>query len=282
MITRKKLENGFEYLDITNKSASAKIALQGGHIFHYAHHDKEPLLWLSEVSDFKIGKAIRGGVPVCWPWFGMSENPELPQHGFARTSMFELHSSQEIDANTSEVVLKLKHSKSSFELWPYHFELALHVRISNTLTMELKTTNLDNKPFKIAQALHSYFQVSNISNIHIEGLDKSTYFDALIQERCKQNGDLKFNKEVDRIYQNLDKPITLVDKQRQILIENEGSSSAIVWNPWIEKCARMSAMNDNAYLTMLCIESANTLDDMQTIAPNQSHTLKATISIKKQ
>ena len=282
MITRKKLENGFEYLDITNKSASAKIALQGGHIFHYAHHNKEPLLWLSEVSDFKVGKAIRGGVPVCWPWFGMSENPEFPQHGFARTSMFELHSSQEIDANTSEVVLKLKHSKSSFELWPYHFELALHVRISDTLTMELKTTNLDNKPFKITQALHSYFQVSNISNIHIEGLNKNTYFDALTQEQSTQNGNIIFNEEVDRIYQNLDKPITLVDKQRQILIENEGSSSAIIWNPWIEKCARMSAMNDNAYLTMVCIESANALDNMQTIAPNQSHTLKATISIKKQ
>jgi glucose-6-phosphate 1-epimerase len=280
MVAQKQLENGFEYLDITNESASAKIALQGGHIFHYAHHNKEPLLWLSEVSDFKIGKAIRGGVPICWPWFGMSENPELPQHGFARTSIWKFHSSEEIDDKTTEVILTLKHSKSSLELWPYHFELALHVRISDTLSMELKTKNLDEKPFKITQALHSYFQVSHISNISIEGLDKSIYYDALTQERYQQNGDIRFNQEIDRIYQKLSETITLVDTKRQVLIENEGSSSAIIWNPWIEKCARMSAMNDDAYLTMVCIESANALDDIQTIMPNQSHTLKARISIK--
>ena len=274
MVVSKTLENGFEYLDITNGSASAKIALQGAHIFHYSQHNKEPILWLSEASDFIIGKAIRGGIPICWPWFGMPENPELPQHGFARTAIWEFSSSEEIDNGTTEVILTLKHSKSSLQLWPYRFELSLHVKISDTLSMELKTKNLDDKPFKITQALHSYFQVSHISDVHIEGLDKSTYFDALTQERCQQNGNIKFNQEVDRIYLGLNKAIILVDTERQIVIENRGSSSAVIWNPWIEKCARMSAMNDDAYLTMLCIESANALDDAKVIAPNQSHTLK--------
>lgn len=279
MIIRKKLENDFEYLEISNKSASVKIALQGAHIFHYAHHNKEPILWLSEVSDFKIAKAIRGGVPLCWPWFGMSKDPKLPQHGFARTSMFEFSSSQEIDEYTSEVILILKHSKSSLALWPHQFELALHVRVSDTLKMELKTTNLGDKAFEITQALHSYFQVSHISNVHIEGLDKSNYYDALTQEECIQNGDIRFYEEVDRIYHGLSKPIVLIDKKRHIRVKNTHSSSAIIWNPWIEKCARMSAMNDDAYLTMLCIESANALNDSKRIEPNHSHTLQAIISI---
>lgn len=279
MINLQKLKNGFEYLDISNKSAHAKIALQGAHIFHYAPHNSDPLLWLSQASDFELGKAIRGGVPICWPWFGMSENPELPQHGFARTSMWQLSASSEIDAHTTELTLTLKHSKSSLKLWPYRFELSLHVRVSDTLTMELKTTNLDEKPFKITQALHSYFQISDISHVHIEGLGKSSYFDALTQEQYQQNGDIEFYQEVDRIYQGIKHEIRLVDIKRQIVIKNEGSSSAVVWNPWIEKCARMSAMNNDAYRTMVCIESANALEDAKAIAPLQSHTLKAYIEV---
>lgn len=279
MVTLKHFENGFEYLDISNDAASAKIALQGAHIFHYGRHNETPVLWLSKVSDFKINKAIRGGVPLCWPWFGMSENPDLPQHGFARTSMFTLISSEEVDAKTTEVTLKLKDSPQSHKLWPYRFELLLHVKISDTLTMQLTTTNLDDKPFVITQALHSYFQVSHISNVSVKGLDAKPYFDALTQEACQQVGDVTFDQEVDRVYQDVDQPLTLLDRERSIVIETQSSASAIVWNPWIDKCARMSAMKDDAYKSMLCIESANALEDAKTILPNSSHKLIATVLI---
>ncbi|MEA1918388.1 MAG: D-hexose-6-phosphate mutarotase [Campylobacterota bacterium] len=277
MVTRKQLKNGFEYLDISNESSTAKIALQGGHIFHYARVNEAPILWLSEISDFEAGKAIRGGIPICWPWFGMSENPELPQHGFARTSMWEFISTSEPDARSSEITLRLEHSKASLELWPFRFELLLHVRVSDTLSLELKTINRDDKAFKITQALHSYFQVSHISNVSVKGLDAKPYFDALTQKTSQQIGDVTFDQEVDRVYQDVHQPLILRDRERGIVIETQGSASAIVWNPWIDKCARMSAIQDDAYQRMLCIESANAREDAHLLQAQFSHSLIATI-----
>jgi len=276
MILNKKLPNGFEYIDIENDIASAKIALQGAHIFHYNRKDEDDILWISNSSDFEYGKAIRGGVPLCWPSFGM-QNKNLPQHGFARTSMFELVESKEIDSKTTHIILKLQDSKDSFSLWAYHFELILKVTVSDKLTMELTTTNMDDKPFELTQALHSYFSVSHISNIEVKGLENKPYFDALTDEECIQNKKIIFTGEFDRVYQEVDSVISLVDETRVIKIQNEGSSSLVVWNPWIDKCARMSAMENDSYKSFVCIESANAFDDFKVLHPLESHTLKATI-----
>ena len=277
MTKLKKLFNGFEYLEIQNASATAKIALQGAHIFEYKRKGEEDLLWLSEISDFELGKAIRGGVPICWPSFGLNI-PELPQHGFARTSLFESVSREDIDAHTTEVQLRLRHSKESLKLWNYKFELVLKVTISEKLTIELTTTNLDEKEFKLTQALHSYFQLSDISNAVLVGLDKKPCFDALTDKTDIQNGEITFNREFDKVFQKIDDELILKDEEKTISIISEGSSSVVVWNPWIDKCKRMSAMKDDAYKEFVCIESANAFEDFVILKPNQSHTLKATIS----
>lgn len=277
MIVHKKLANGFAYIEVNNSSAEAKIALQGAHLFHYARVGEEPILWLSEVSDFELGKAIRGGVPVCWPWFGFNEDKTLPQHGFARTALWEFVGSDEVDEKTSSVTLKLTHSDETLKMWLHKFLLELKVTISDKLVMELKTTNLDDKSFSITQALHTYFSVSHISDVAIKGLDNKPYLDALTWKNEVQKGDITFNQEVDRVYQEVDSEIVLSDKNRTIHIKNDGSSSAVIWNPWIEKTLRMSAMKPNAYESMLCIESANAFDDFKVIKPQESHTLRAAI-----
>ncbi|MDY0122587.1 D-hexose-6-phosphate mutarotase [Sulfurimonas sp.] len=277
MITHKKLPNGFEYIEVKNSSAEAKIALQGAHLFHYKRVGEEPILWLSEVSDFEAGKAIRGGVPICWPWFGFHQDRSLPQHGFARTAMWDCVSCSEADEKSSSVILRLTHSQGSLKMWPYLFELDLHLTISDKLTMELKTTNLDRNSFKITQALHTYFSLSHISDAVIKGLDKKPYLDALTWKKEVQEGDITFNQEVDRVYQEVDGEITLSDKNRTLHVRNENSSSVVVWNPWIEKTSRMSAMKEDAYEHMLCIESANAFDDARVVKPQKSHTLKAEI-----
>jgi len=278
VITIKKLSNGFEYLEILNDSATAKIALQGAHIFEYKRKTQDELFWLSEISDFELGKAIRGGVPICWPSFGMN-NPELPQHGFARTSLFECTSCEEIDANTTEVQLRLTHSEESLKLWNYKFALVLKVTISDKLTMELKTTNLDEKEFKLTQALHSYFKLSDISNAVVKGLENKPCFNALTNETNIQNGEITFNQEFDKVFQKVDSELILQDREKTISINNEGSSSVVVWNPWIDKCKRMSAMKDDAYKEFVCIESANAFEDFIVLKSKQEHTLKATISL---
>jgi len=274
----KKLSNGFEYIEIQNSSASAKIALQGAHIFEYKRIEEDNLFWLSEISDFELGKAIRGGVPICWPSFGMN-NPELPQHGFARTSLFEFVSSEEVDSNTTEIELRLTHSQESLKLWNYKFELLLHVSISDKLIIELKTRNLDDKEFKLTQAFHSYFKLSNISNAVVKGLDNKPCFDALTNSNFIQSVDIVFKEEFDKVFQKVDNELILQDKEKNISINNEGSSSVVIWNPWIEKCKRMSAMSDDAYKEFVCIESTNAFEDFITLKPNGEHTLKATIII---
>ncbi len=239
--------------------------------------NEEPLLWLSEVSDFEAGKAIRGGVPICWPWFGFNENKNLPQHGFARVSMWEFIKSDESDEKSSSLIFRLTHGSQTLKMWRYKFELELHVTISDKLTMELKTTNLDCESFVLTQALHTYFKVSHISHALIKGLDKKPYLDALTWKNEIQEGDITFNQEVDRVYQEVTDEIILRDENREIHIKNSGSSSTVVWNPWIEKTLRMSAMNENAYEHMLCIESANAFDDRKVLKPQSSYTIKAVI-----
>lgn len=277
MVSHKKFPNGFEYIEVENSSAKAKIALQGAHLFEYVKTDEESFLWLSEISDFEQGKSIRGGIPICWPWFGMNKDKNLPQHGFARTSMWEFVCCDEIDEKTSSVTLKLTCNDEMLKMFPYKFELELHVVISDELILELKTTNIDDKEFEITQALHTYFAVSHISHVRVKGLDEKPYLDALTWEKETQKGDITFSEEVDRVYQEVDDEVLLLDKNRTISIKNEGSTSVVVWNPWIDKCKRMSAMRDDAYKSFVCIESANAFDDARILQPKESHTLVATI-----
>ncbi len=276
MVEFKKFENGFEYVEVSNNAARVKIALQGAHIFHFARINEEPILWLSDTSDFEIGKALRGGIPLCWPSFGMN-NPDLPQHGFARVGIWRVENHREIDENSTQITFILNDTKESRAFWNYSFLLELKVTISDKLIMELTTTNLDDKPFTITQALHTYFQISDISNIAIGGLSDKPYLDTLTDKHHVQKGDIKFSGEFDCVYQEIESEILLIDKNRTIRIKNEGSSSVVVWNPWIEKCKKMSGAREDAYREFVCIESANAFEDFRILEPEESHTLKATI-----
>ncbi len=279
MIERKKKANGFEYLEISNKAASAKIALQGAHLFHYEQVGCKPLLWLSDTSFFEQGRAIRGGVPICWPWFGRHPtNPDLPQHGFARVFMWELVEVNERDADTTEVTLQLKSSTASRKLWAYTFELLVHITVGRTLSITLLTKNRDEIPFTITSALHSYFAVLDIDDVQVEGLADTAYLDALTGENNLQQGNVSIAEEVDRIYQRVRYPLTLHGEDRTTRIDGLGSVSAVVWNPWIDKCTAMIDMPDNGYETMLCIETANALEDAREIGPGEEHALTVVLS----
>ena len=274
----KELANGFRYIEVNNKAASAKIALQGAHVFSYKPHKTGEVLWLSELSDFETTRSIRGGIPLCWPWFGMSENTNLPQHGFARNSMFELIDIQEIDPNTTQVVLQMTQTPMSLQMWEFAFVLQMKCTVSDTLRVELTTINTDTKPFKITQALHTYFCVSDIENIAISGLEGKPYLDALTSKKHTQEGVIEFDSEVDRVYQKVENEIKLKDTNKVVSITNSGSSSVVVWNPWITKCARMSAMKKDAYKEFVCIESANALEDFRVLQPQEHHTIVAVVS----
>ncbi len=150
--------------------------------------------------------------------------------------------------------------------------------MGRTLTLALTSKNYDAQPLEITSALHSYFAVENIEKVHVEGLADKSYFDKVTGEERTQQGNVTVSKEVDRIYRKVDYPVTLYDQTRTIHIDAQGSSSTVVWNPWLEKCVAMADMKDDAYKTMICIEAANAPGDALQLAPGEEHTLTTVIS----
>ncbi len=277
MVEVKSFENGFEYIEVSNAIATAKIALQGAHLFEYSVKGKSDLLWLSPMSAFEEGVAIRGGIPICWPRFG-SLDESMMQHGFARIFKFKLIEAKELNAQTTLLSLRLSDSKESRALWSHAFELDVAFVITETLEISLTTKNLDEHPFMITQALHSYFSVSDIENITIKGLQNCYYIDTLRDEKCKEQESITITEEIDRVYIDTDETIELHDQQRLIRLKTLGSASTVVWNPWQQKCSKMSYMQKDAYREFVCIESANAFDDFIRIGSKKSHTLQLTIS----
>lgn len=277
----KMSENGFVTIHVKNESATAKIALQGAHLFEYTRYAQPPFLWVSGTAFFEPGKAIRGGVPVCWPWFGKDpEYPERPQHGFVRTALWKLETVREPDDLSTEVTLSLNHSQLTQPYFPYRYHLTMQITVSDTLTVSLTTENRDDRPFRITEALHTYFQVGSIAAVTLYGLENVTYADALDGFRKKHSAEpITITKETDRVYLDTDDIVIIKDARygRDIIVGKSGSRSTVVWNPWIDKAARMADFADEGYTSMVCVETANALENSVTIEPGQSHTITQSV-----
>ena len=269
-----KTKDELDYIEVSNDVSKIKIALQGAHIFVFRVKGKTPLLFLSDTSHFTVGKAIRGGVPICWPWFGVhTSDTSLPNHGFARTSIWTHVSTEEINENRTKIILALESSEETLKLWPYLFELQLEIIISDKLELSLTTTNKGLEPFTITQALHTYLLINNISTACVNGLAQTKYYDKLTDTyNNPQKGKLCFHSEVDRVYENVTKPLNVED----IEVQTIGSNTVVVWNPGEGFKNNFSDLSE--YETMICIESANTLNDEVTVESEASYTLKTILT----
>ncbi len=255
-----KQRGGLRYLDIINPLASAQVFLQGAHVTSFKPHNKNEVLWLSELAVYEQGKAIRGGIPICWPWFGPCQfNLSLPQHGFARTSNFQLINIASIQDDATQLTLELKHSDETIKLWPYQFRFIVTITIGSSLSVELTTESLSDESFSITQAIHSYFSVSDIKRTSITGLESAVYLDQLTgQINAQEEHALKITQETDRIYQSKNAQLKINHETRVISIEQNGDDSTVIWNPWIEKSRRMADFPDSGFNHMICVEAANT------------------------
>ena len=274
MMQSLKIKNELEYIEVSNALSIIRIALQGAHIFDFKVKEKSPLLFLSDTSHFRVGKAIRGGVPICWPWFGgHATDSSLPNHGFARTSLWTHVRTEEIDKNQTKIILELKSSEETLKLWPYLFELQLEILMSDRLELSLITKNTGTEPFVITQALHTYLLIKDISSACIAGLNQTQYYDKLTDTyNNPQKGKVCFTHEVDRVYEDVVKPLRV----ENIEVQTIGSNTVVVWNPGLHFKNNFSDLSD--YGTMLCIESANTLNDAVTVKAEGSYTLKTILS----
>lgn len=268
------------------------IAEQGAQILSYRQGDAPPIIWLSEEAAFAQGQSVRGGVPVCWPWFGeLARNPQAvqagyngeqpaPFHGLVRTLPWQL---REQRSEGDAAILEFDCPQALGELpgWPHRVELTLQISLADELELSLTSRNAGDESIAISQALHSYFAVSDIRQVRVQGLDGCPYIDTLLDwKACQQQGDLHFSGETDRVYQQLPDTLNLIDPiwQRRIQLTTRSSTSAVLWNPWIDKAQRLSSFADDAWQRMACIETANVLDDVVVLQPGQQHTLGVSIT----
>lgn len=275
--------SGIPQIVIQTDQASAKISLLGANLISWIPVGESEVIWLSDAASFAEGKSIRGGIPICWPWFGAHEKrDDFPAHGFTRTSLWQLKSIEQLNSGEIKLDFKTEPQENTQDMWPTA-ELRYQFVIGRTLEAELTTMNTGNLPITISQALHTYFRVAEISKIKLYGLEQRKYLDKLDDfKKKKQTGPIEVNSEVDRIYLDTDDTCIIEDKElkRQIIISKQGSLSTVVWNPWQYKAKEMGDLGEQGYRQMLCVESANAADDAVQINPGHSHKLAVNYQIK--
>ena len=266
---------------IAEARAAAEVSLYGGHILSYRPVGHSPVLWMTKsMMETKPGKAIRGGIPVCWPWFGPGGEGR-PSHGFARTARWNLLRTEH-DAYSTSVALVLEDSPETRALWPHAFRLELEVTVGEKLFVSLTTENTDNAPFSYTEALHSYYRVKDASLVQVLGLDGNAYIDkAPGGHDALQAGPVTFDSETDRVYPSAVGQCQIHDTgiRRRIHIEKSGSAATVVWNPWIDKAATMKDMLPDDYKRFVCVETANAGAEPLVLAPGQSHELHMEVTV---
>lgn len=271
-------------IELSNQYGRAVICLQGAHVIEYQPNDQPAVLWLSDTSHFEVGKAIRGGIPICWPWFGdHPQDPTLPAHGLARTRQWQVLESTD-DGETTSLRLGLTDDDSTRKIWPYRFRLELLVQLGARLCLTLTSHNPNDRPMPITEALHSYLAVSDIGQVNIAGLTDCRYRDKLdnLNLHTQANG-LAITGETDRVYLDTQARVSVEDPglSRQIRIvkspDPKDSLTTVVWNPWQQRAHALSDFDDEGYKTMVCVETANALDNALEILPGQSHSLTVRI-----
>jgi len=286
-------------LEVRNPFFHADILLQGAQLIHYRPASaNDSWIWLSDQAEYLSGKSLRGGIPVCWPWFGNADkNPQSVQqhipspetaaaHGFARNEIWQI---ENIKESCHEVQVCLSFMAENRKDWQGTAKVkATFIFRKNTFELTLSTENMGSNPLHLSQALHSYFPTEDIQQSRVYGLETAMYADALINDngewkRRQQDSAVSFTQETDRVYfpkTDLAKAATLrlQTPQQQLRINSENSASCVVWNPWIEKSRRLSQFDHQAYQQMLCIETANVLEDAVILKPGEIFGLKVSFT----
>lgn len=268
---------GLGVVDVAGVQGGATIALQGAQVLTWAPRGQKPVIWISRAAKFTPGKSIRGGVPLCWPWFGPhATEASFPAHGYARTVAWEVVGTRALAEGAVCLDFRLIQTETTRAQWPHAASLECHITVGKVLEIDLGTRNLDSHAITIGDALHTYFEVDDVRKIAIRGLEDCYYLDKLdADKRKRQAGPVTIGAETDRIYLDATADCLIDDPglRRRIRIRKRGSHSTVVWNPWIDKAARMGDFVENGYLNMVCVESTNAADDVVTIAPGGEHHL---------
>lgn len=276
--------DGIPVAEINNDHAVATISLQGGHLMTFRPRDHDPVLWLSNFAPMDKNKPIRGGIPICWPWFGPhATDKKKPAHGFARTNLWKVIKTTRIDNGVTQIALELVPPPDLRTLWPSATQLQLIVTVGSQLKVELLTHNTSSEPITIGEALHTYFQVGDVREMAIHGLDNCEYIDKMDNSlRKQQQGAVTIQNQTDRVYLNTTADCIIEDSRlkRRLRIAKQNSHSTVIWNPWEGQAAQLGDCGYQGYLNMICVEVANAADNVVTVKPGEKHHLQMTVSVE--
>ena len=269
-------------VQITSPVASAEIYLHGAQLTSWRPAGAEEIIFLSEHSRWEEGRAIRGGIPVCFPWFRAKvDDAKAPAHGFARTRSWRLESLTP-EQNSVVVTLATESDDDSRKWWPYEFRLVHRISVGAELKLELIVSNAGAIPFRFEEALHTYNRVEDVENLRIAGLDGVTFLDNRDGNHARlQTGDVLLKQATDNAYIDTQNAVEIIDPrlQRRIRLEKQSSLTTVVWNPWSDGAAALADLGDNEWRQMACVEASNILGNAVTLASGEAHTMTATIHV---
>lgn len=269
--------SGLIAAEITTELCQGQVYLQGAHVTAYQPAGLASLLWRSSASSFQPGRAIRGGIPVCWPWFGNHPtDPAKPAHGFARTALWQLLAVDHQAGGEISLTLRLDDNPQTRALWPFSFALRLTVTFGSSLRLLLTMENRSRSEMSLSCALHTYFRIHDWQTCRVHGLEDADYLDKGEGFACKtQLGPVTFREETDRIYLLPDAVCRIESPEsgRNILIRQPGSTATVVWNPGPIKAAAMADMSGEEYRQMICVESAIAPQFPVILQPGATHVL---------
>ena len=280
---------GHSCLQLKARHGAAVVALHGAHLLSWLPTGQRDVFWLSPQA-LPEPAAIRGGVPVCWPWFAKQGMPaNAAQHGPVRNLPWQIsaiHGSGDDEISLSLEPCAQEVQYAGLDVFPSGLQVSMRITLGQTLSQVLQTRNLGNKTFHLTQALHNYFAVSNAAQVAIEGLTGLPYQDRLRElATAVQQYPFALDQACDRTYyHSTGQPIhryTLIDPvwQRRIAIDTLGSQSVVVWNPGSEGARKIVDMPDDGWRDFFCVEAANAGPDVVALTPGAEHRLEQTLSI---
>lgn len=286
ILTFSENEHGAVKALVTTPTCTAEVYMQGAHLTRWQPKDQQDVLFVSAKSAYQSGKAIRGGVPLIFPWFGANgSNPAAPAHGFVRTSQDWLLVEAGRSNDDYMLTFELTDSDVSKSFGYKEFKVTYKIAVGEELELELIVENQSHDILNFEEAFHTYLAVSDIDNVSVLGLTNTEYLDKTDGFKRKRQIEeaLRFTEETDRPYLNTLAKIEIDDTgwQRKIIVDKLASNSTIVWNPWAEQTAKLSDMEPDGWRKMLCIETANMNENLVALAPGSHHTMHASIEVSK-
>lgn len=268
---------GLPLVVVDNALGRAVLALQGAHLISFVPKGGVDLLWLSPKAAFNPGKAVRGGIPLCLPWFGGHPDGK-PAHGFARSNDWQLVSAEALADGSTRLTLTLAPTDAIRALWEHDFAYTLTVTVGSALTLALDCQHKGNAPIKFASAFHTYFAVPNVATARIGGLDGKTYINTVdgANTRHQQDGELVLEGPTDRVYLDVPAVQTIANEQNTIRIDSD-TKSAVVWNPW-DHAAKMADVGEGNHAGFVCVERGDVFDNAIELAPGESYRVSMTLS----